>query len=234
MSRCPRARRRRRGAAGPALTCPNRAVKALPWLLVTALLSASLSACGAGTGAGSSPASHDSSAAATISTAAHATEPGGYLKEDADKDGDDGYYPNGPKQDDEQILALYGGKAPAAEARAIAALVKRYYAASVAGNGAGACALLSPGVVAGVVALQQSQTARGSSACATAIAPLLAHQHQRLLAEEPATMVVTGVYAKGELGLALLGFRSAPESDIVVAREGHVWKIDSVFDNQLT
>ena len=220
MRNCPRA-----GRSG-------RAVK----VLLIALLSASLSACGGNRGTNSDsslPASHNSSAATTTSTIARTTGPGGYLKEDADKDGDDGYYPHGPQQDDEHILALYGGRARPAEARTIAALVRRYYVASLAGNGASACALLNPGVVAALVATQ-GQTARGSSACATAIAPLLAHQHQRLLAENPATMVVIGVYTKPDLGLALLGFRNAPESDIVVAREGNTWRIDSIFDNQLT
>jgi hypothetical protein len=195
---------------------PARAVRALPALLASALL-------GIGIGVGAC----GSSASTSISSRS------GYLKEDGDKDGDDGAYPAHPGQDDQSFLATYGGRARPATARAIASVVERYYAASLAGDGASACALLNAGL-ATALAAQRGRAAQGDRACAAALSPLLAQQHPHLLAEDPATMVVTGVYAKGNLGLAVLGFRSAPESDIVVAREGRAWRIDALFDNQMT
>ncbi len=151
---------------------------------------------------------------------------GSYLRNDGDTDNDDPHA-SFPGQDHQSLLATYGGRpAPAATARAIAAVVKRYYAVSAAGEGAHACALLSTGARAGV-AVQQP----GSANCTSAIATLLAQQHAHLVTEEPASMTVIGAYAKGDLGLAVLGFRRAPESDVVLEREGGVWRIASPLDN---
>jgi len=47
-------------------------------------------------------------------------------------------------------------------------------------------------------------------------------------------MVVISVHAKGNLGLAVLGFRRVPESEILVEREGSSWKIDALFDSEMT
>jgi hypothetical protein len=194
-------------------------------VLASTVLAVGAVACG---GSGSS---HSTSAGSSGAAAAHAsaTPSGGYLKEDADEDGDDPH-PTDPGQDDQEFLASYGPKASPATASTITALVRSYYTASLAGDGTRACALLNA-ALATSLAKQQSPTASGAQACAAAIAPLLAQQHQRLLAEEPATMTVIGVYVKGILGLVVLGFGNAPESDIVVTREGGAWKIDALYDS---
>jgi hypothetical protein len=183
--------------------------------LVCALLAAGVLACGG--------------ASKSTSTSTNATASGGHLKEDGDKDSDDAH--GSGAQDDEAFLASYGPQADPATTRAIAEVLRSYYAASLAGNGAAACGLLNA-ALATALASQQSQ-AGGTSACAAAIAPVLAQQHQRLLAEEPATMSVIGVHVKGSLGLAVLGFKRSPESVIVVTRTGNVWKIDALFDSLL-
>lgn len=158
-----------------------------------------------------------------------ATTAGAYLKEDADNDGDDPHVSH-RGQDDQEFLASYGPKASPAATRAIASILRSYYSASAAGEGASACALLNTALAA-AIAKEQSPAAAGADACAAAIAPLLAQQHRHLLAEDPATMTVIAVYARGGLALAALGFRNSPESDILLTRAGNIWKIDALYDS---
>jgi hypothetical protein len=189
-------------------------------LLACAVLSAGLLACGG---------SSSSSSAGTASSGAKAAR--GYLEEDGDSDSDDPHATH-PEQDDAAFLASYGARAPAAVERPIAAVVRSYYAASLAGNGASVCALLNP-ALATAVANERGQSGAGAGACAAAIAPVLAQQHQHLLAESPATMTVIGVYAKGNLGLVVLGFKHSPESELILTRAGGGWKVDALYDTEL-
>jgi hypothetical protein len=160
------------------------------------------------------------------------TTAGAYLKEDADKDGDENTASEAG-QDDRELLASYGPKADAATTATIAAVVRRYYAVSLAGEAASACALLNA-ALAREVANDQAPAGGAAHSCATGIAPVLAQQHSRLLAKEPATMTVIAVYAKGNIALAALGFRRSPESDILLTREGGGWKIDALYDTLMT
>ena len=215
----------------------NRNVRALPALLAAVLLGATMVACGGAAklaSSRSSPPTRLGTSGATATTATSSAVPSGsFLKEDGDKDSDDGAYPTHPGRDDQSFLATYGIRARPAVVRTIAALVKRYYTVSLAGDGASACGLLDAGL-ATALAAQQGTAAHGTAACGASLSPLLTQQHQHLLTEEPATMVVTSVYAKDNLGVAVLGFRNAPEGVIVLAREGHAWKIDALFDSPLT
>jgi hypothetical protein len=204
------------------LTIPHREIgrrgtRALLALLAGALLAAGAGACGGGSAgtktAGATP-------------AAHAVHTGGYLKADADNDGDDAGSGYAYSQDDQEFLARYGHRAHPATTRVVASLVKRYYAAKLAGDGESVCVLLDP-----VIARQISG---GADACPKAIAPLLAQQHGYLHSEEPATMTVIGVYVKGTLALAMLGFERSPEANIPLEREGGSWKIDSLTDDWMT
>jgi hypothetical protein len=207
-------------------------------LLATALLGLALVACGStGKTTSSRPLTSDSPtlpAATVATTRSRAVRSGGYLKEDGDKDGDDHGRPVRGENDDLTLFAAYGRRASSADARAITALVKRYYAASATEDSATACSLLSSSLITGVVT-EQSQTGQGAGkTCPASIAPLLKQQHQQLVADDVATMVVTSVHVKGDLGLAALGFRTMPEAEIVVEREGQAWRIDALFDSNMT
>ena len=149
---------------------------------------------------------------------------GGYLKEDGDKDDDDN--PRDLRQDDKEFLESYGPRASPAGTRTIAALTRSYYTAALAGNAARTCALLNS-----ALATALASESGGAHACSAGIAPLLAQEHQHLLAEDPATMTVVGVYVKGDLGLVVLGFKNAPESDIIVTGTGNAWRIDALYDS---
>jgi hypothetical protein len=201
-------------------------------LLVTAALGLTGIACGANSATHSNSPPHTTAAAAT--GARPSTAPGGYSKDDGDNDFDDeASYHGTPANDDRGLLASYGPKASPAVARAVAGVVKRYYAASAAGDAATACSLLAASVAGGLAA-QSQPSPDGGHTCAAAMSSLLAQQHKQLLGEDVSTMAVTAVHAKGTLGLAVLRFRTAPESEILVEREGHTWKIDALFGVYMT
>ncbi|MGC2374858.1 MAG: hypothetical protein WA484_13380 [Solirubrobacteraceae bacterium] len=207
-------------------------------LLATGLLGLTAVACGgtSKTTSSISASPHDAgpSGGSAATSASGASQPSGYLKDDGDADGDDGQNPANAPNDDLAFLATYGHGASPADMRAVTTLVKSYYAAAAAGEAARACSLLDSTLAAGL-ASGQSQAPHGPrDRCAASMAPLLRQQHQRLTAEDPATMTVIGVHVKGNLGLAVLGFRTMPEAVIVVEREGSMWKIDALFDNNMT
>lgn len=201
-----------------------------PTLLACLLMAAAASGCGHQAHAGSSTAQRRAAVAGDPSGTAGA---GGvrYSPADADYDEDDAHPPRHAGFDDRPLLRLYGAPAAPADRRRITALVTSYYAASIAGKAGQACAALSSNVLAGLAA---AGGGNNSSACATQMPKLLAEQHQRLVAEDPATMRVIAVYAKSDAAIALLRFRTAPESEIVLAREGTAWKVDALFGSYMT
>ncbi len=195
-------------------------------LLLAALLSTTVLACGSGSTTHTSAPTSTVAAARTSTTVAR-----GYSKRDGDSDFDDAeHYDGHPPNDDLGLLASYGPKASPAVMRAVASLIKRYYTASAAANAPTACSLLSANLAAGIATTSDG----ASSACAAAMSQLLAQQHARLVGENPATMAVTTVHVKGNLGLAALSFKTAPEAEIVVEREAGKWKIDALFDTTMT
>ncbi len=199
-------------------------------LLATALLCAVATGCGTSKVTSTSAQSSDIGAATAPGESAIRTAPsGGYVHEDGDQDGDDGHHAADPGQDDGSLLESYPAKASPAQAQAIAEVVKRYYAASLASNGAGACALLSPSLASGLAAEGTGSGAHGQ--CATAMSQMLAQQHAHLVAEEPASMVVTAVRLNGATGLVVIGFKHAPESELIVQHEGGAWRVGALFDS---
>ncbi|MGA9876674.1 MAG: hypothetical protein WBQ21_12790 [Solirubrobacteraceae bacterium] len=187
-------------------------MKPLCALLITALLGLGVAACG--------------STSATIATS------GSYLKKDGDKDFDD----DGPQKkvhtnDDAVLLAASGGEPGERTKQAITAVVKRYYAAAAAEDGATACSLLYSTLANAVASSQTVTASAGGKTCAAAMSLLYKQQHVQLAADNVATMLVTGVHVKGNLGLAVLGFRTMPEGEILVELEGGAWKIDSLLDS---
>lgn len=199
-------------------------------LLSLPLLGACLSACGGAGKTVTGPSSTDP-ARKFAGADTRTVPPGGYLKSDSDKDADE--HQKGPSNEDmgEMVTASHGARP--ADKRAIAAVVKRYYAAAVAGDGATGCSLLDP-ALAEATAHEQTPIAAGTGkSCAASLSRLFAQQHKRLAAEEPATMVVTGVHVDGDAGLVTLGFRAAPEGELVLQRDSGVWKVDALFESGL-
>jgi hypothetical protein len=204
-------------------------------LLATTLLAVALPACGGQTKPDHSTGTTGSTTRLTEQASPPAISPidapGGYVTEDGDTDGDDGLHASKAGQDDGPLLASYGGRPSRTEAHAIAMLVKRYYAASAAGDGTSACGLLSAEIAKG---LESNLSHPEHSSCAVAISPLLAQQHQLLTLEDPATMAIVGIHLRGNLALVALRFKRSFESSILAVREAGAWKIDAFSGSYMT
>lgn len=198
-------------------------MKTIPTLLAIYMLGCGITACG-----GTSGAPRSSSGAPALANASSRVKPSaGYLKSDGDGDPDD----RGQKQfsDDQKETLALAPSPSGAETRAIATMVRNYYAAATDEDGATGCSLLASSLA---TAISERQVADGGTkTCAMSLSVLFKQQHQRMAAEEPSTMVVTGVHVSGTLGLATLGFRAMPEAQIIIQREGDTWKIDALFDS---
>jgi hypothetical protein len=211
-------------------------------LLATALLGVGVTACGHASNGGG-PVSYSSS-----------TSPGGYLNDGdkervGDSDGDNradndndpsvdnlpsDYKPgenNSYHDTDDSGSLNYGRAASAVQERAVAAVVERYYAAAAAGDGAGACAQLRPGLAKAVPSdygqLGPSYL-RGGRTCAAVMILLFKHYNKQLAAP----VAVTGVRVAGQLAYALLGSTVTPASYIIVQREGSTWKVAQLLGTQ--
>jgi hypothetical protein len=161
---------------------------------------------------------------------------GGYVKDDGDGDQDDdnGRQRPGTTNDDVDLLAPYGGNVDRLDLKAVRAVVERYYRAAVAEDGATACGLLSPSLARALAREASAPSSDEGRACAQAASKLFSQQHAHLLSYDVAHMVVVSVHARNGLGLAILGFRSQPESEILVERARGSWKIGGLLDSELT
>jgi hypothetical protein len=201
-------------------------------LLTVAALGVALGACGATSKEKRSASSTDP--IATTTTGLYVTS-GGYLKADGDIDSDDekhtGKRPD--DYDDRPLLADYPDKPSRATRQAITAVVKSYYAAAAAEDGTRACAVLDASLLIGLSESTSQPRENSGNGCVTSVDRLFKQEHAQLTADEVATMVVTSVHVKGEFGVALLGFRKALEGEILVEREGHMWKIGALSASQV-
>lgn len=198
-------------------------------------LAFALAGCGsAGTGAPTSTAHDPAAQSAETPTGATAQRgPGGILKSDGDNDADEQSKAIGSDDQVEMVEAARRntGASPA-DRRAIEELVKRYFAAAAAGDGASACPLLVPSL-ATATGEQVANPGAGQSRCAASLSHLYAQQHSHLAALQVPTMTVTGVHVDGAVGYVTLGFRQALESEVLVQRESGVWKLDALLDSKL-
>jgi hypothetical protein len=191
-------------------------------------------ACGGADKSTDSASRSSPKSAAAIAT--NKTSVGQYRKGDADVDDIEGE--DNPKSDDDYPLTEYGHAAPVAEKRDIASLVKRYYSAAASEDGVAACRLLysrlarHPGLKKTVPEDRYSRPVNfhvpPNESCA-AVTSLLFELHHGSLVRDAPTLQVTGVRVDGAHGLALLGFKTAPEQWIPVAREGAVWKVHALI-----
>jgi hypothetical protein len=210
-------------------------------LLLASIVTAGLSvAAGACAGVNSV---HDSISHASVNSATSENRPyagavgaasiSDYLKYDGDRDNDDdrGYRGN-KENDDKTLLAKYGHLADLPTTRSVTVMVKSYYAAAAADDGRKACILLDTSLTVGLTqATSQSAQDNTGHACASSMAVFFTRQHQQLVADDVATMTVINVHVTGKVGLAVLGFRTMPEGEIILSREGHAWKINALLDS---
>lgn len=167
----------------------------------------------------------------TISAPAPAPIP----KADADRDNDIGAASDDTNNN--RVLE-FGHAASPPERRAVTALVRRYYSAALADDGARGCAMLYSTIAES--AAEDSSREPGTPAymqglktCAAVLGALFEHYHAQLAAELP-KLEVTRVRLEQHHGFAFLSFGTVlPERRISVEREGHVWKMSQIFDEEL-
>ncbi len=203
-------------------------VARLLMLVALASLAVWLCACG-GSGA-----SHSSSAKRPASDSPSAAElrPAPLeAKADADKDNDIG----AAEDDTNNSLDFdYGHAASPSLQRTLTALVKRYYAIALAGEGARGCAMLYSPIAEGITEDDSREPGgpaymRGATDCAQVLDALFKHFHAQLAAEVP-ILQVTAVRVERGYAWALLRFGTMPERKIPAKREGHVWRMGQIYD----
>jgi hypothetical protein len=137
---------------------------------------------------------------------------------------------------DNELVRSFAPEASAADTRTVTALVKRYYAAAYADDGATACSLLYTPlakVIANEYGHSPDTQALHGKTCAAVLSKLFKQEHRRLAAEV-AIMKVSTVRVSGNNGLVMLYFSGTrPERYFAVEREGGIWKMDTLLDNRL-
>jgi hypothetical protein len=224
-------------------------IGALSALGALALLGLGLSACGSEhtgpastAGASSRPAAAPAHATppgragsgAKVDAASKAARHGARRPADADADGDG----RGRFDGDDRSTLDFGHAAGAAEARAIAALVRRYIAAEAAEDGARACALnysiYAESLVEDFGASPGTPAYAKGTTCASVLTKVFEHFHAQLLAESRHLKVVR-VRLKQRQGIVVLTFASSslPPREIHVLREGRTWRAEALVDSPL-
>jgi hypothetical protein len=156
------------------------------------------------------------------------------LQSDGDRDDDEAKKEKGIGAEDLRGILAAGHGANAADKSAITTVVRSYFLAATAGDGAKGCSLLASNLATAVAAEENQPTATGNkSTCATSLTQFFKEQHERLVAEDVKTMVFTGVHVEGDFGSVTLGFKAMPQTEMVLQREGHTWKIAALFDSPL-
>lgn len=192
-------------------------MRAVLALMSCVLFCLGLSAC-AGAGRG----------ATTPSTSMKLPRP--ELKIDAELDSDS--YPGEADNDNNHV---YGHAANTTQTRVVTALVKHYYRAAAARDGARACSMIYS-VLAESVPEDLGGPSGGSSphgvTCAAVMSRLFEHNHARLVVDN-ATLRVTAVRIRGNHGSVLMSFGARRSTFYMgLHRERGLWKIDRLLASE--
>ncbi len=204
------------------------------WMATAAsmLLTALLAGCGSSDTGTMKSATTATASTASATTTTEAALTANLLKADRDKDSDGG----GAGDDTNNNTMLdFGRAAGASDKRAITALLKRYYRAAAAENGAAACSMLYSTLAEGVpedYGSYNGPTYMRGSTCPAVMTLLFKHYH-RLLEIEVPKLKIAQVDLQERHGLAVLSFGTLPEREIQVEREGHVWRVTALIDTEL-
>lgn len=153
---------------------------------------------------------------------------------DRDLDGDSNS--DSPYDSDDKSALDYGHPADAQDVRSITALVRRYYAAAAAENGAKACSMIYSTYAEAIpedygTSPPGPKWARGTS-CPAVVTLIFKHFHSQIAVRLP-KLKVSSVRLREHQGLVLLSFGTLPEREIRVDRESHTWRILALIDNDL-
>lgn len=209
-----------------------------PWIrpLITMLVAVftvlAASSCGTQSANSHSTSGAASTASDPTTSASDIPPAGADTVADKDKDNDVG----APYDDKNNRTVLHFGHAASpSERQTIIALVKRYYQAALAGDGAKDCSLiyspLEEAVPEDYGLSPPSQPYMRGTTCPVVLDGLFRHFHNQLAAEVPKMKI--NVRISEHHALALLSFGTLPERQIPVVREGHVWRMSALLDGEL-
>jgi hypothetical protein len=222
-------------------------------LLAFGLLGVGIAACGGSSSSNNAaPASHISSGGPTAGPAASSSsaapsvttthladpnlpppQPSQRDRERLDRDEDD--YIHAPEDHNKTDPPGYVLASPA-DTRAITALVKRYYAAALAEDGARGCSMFPPSFTKGIPLdygkLGPSYLKRAAGTCPAVMSLFFKHEHRQLASEVPQLEVVRASINGTQVSV-ILRFGRLRERFISVLREGNVWRIAGLLDGEL-
>jgi len=212
-------------------------LRAATTLTLLVLIASGLASCGGSNTGGSShavSAAPASAAARRVTNAEASSSVPLDTTVDADKDND---VTAGSLDDTNNHSAMtFGREASHSERRAIVALIKRYYATALAEDGARGCSMvystLAEAAVEDDAQAPGPQYERGAKTCAEVLRRMYVHEHAQIAAQVP-KLEVTHIRLVEHHGVAFLRFGALPEREISIAREGHIWKMDTIYDQEL-
>jgi hypothetical protein len=134
---------------------------------------------------------------------------------------------------DNDANPTFGPAASASERQVIVALIKRYYAAAVAGEGARACSMLYPLIAETVVEAHHpgkgTPALRGST-CAQVAAKVFAQRHRELVADA-ATLRVGWIQRQARQAVTLVHFGPTRELIVRVHQAPGGWQMNNLLDS---
>lgn len=160
---------------------------------------------------------------------------GHYIRGDYDDDD------NGGNDPDDVKTRTYGHPSTATERRAAELVIKRYYMAAAEDNGTTACRLMDPRLAKNrdytkVVPPEYIPTLGSlvfqNKSCAQVASLVFEPTNQQLMADA-ATVKLIELRVDKTYALAILIYKTDPESEIPLKRERNTWKIDAFLATPL-
>lgn len=152
--------------------------------------------------------------------------------QDADNDNPTRASYSFPDGDDKATFA-YGRPPSPSVGRAIVSIVRDYYAAGAAGDGARACALLTPNLARSTPEdygrAGGPSYLRGGKTCQMVMSMLFAHFHSELTE----AITVVEVRVAGGTAQVVFSSRKMPASDIFLRRRGNTWRMVALLGRPL-
>lgn len=190
----------------------------------TATTTATTSTAATTTTAGGSSGGGDSASGATLANPIPTGDQDGDSSDETAFDKDDGF------------ITTFGHAADPSDRKTITNLVKNYYSAIAAADGAKACSLLFF-VIVESAAETYGQTATNATAgrgktCGAVMSKVFAATHRQLVAENSHLKVIA-IRVQAKRAWVLLRFGPASVRRLVVYREGDTWKVGELLDTEL-
>jgi hypothetical protein len=161
----------------------------------------------------------------------------GYVLGDADDD--DRHSGAEPTDRDDAPVRHYGAAGTAGDMNTMAVVLKRFYAAAAAGDGARACGLLSAKLAHGhrlerfvpeEYRPTQGATIFQGRGCAKVESTLFSIDREQLRAQST-SMLLPEVRVRGRHAIAIVRFKHFPERQIALKLEDNGWKVDALMDS---